>query len=348
VKDVVDAIRGALAAGEAVAVASIFVQEGSAPRSAGTKMVVRRDGSFAGTVGGGVLEARVLGTVPEVLRSGGAVLLAFDLTKSDVATMDMICGGRLRVLVERVDPTDDDRRVFDRLADRLDQGRGAVLVTAIGAEGEGPWPTDRCLLGDGEAVGGLSLGAGVAAEVARATEGAKAPSLIAAGGRRLFVELVPAVATVYFFGGGHVTGETEALARRVGFRTRVFDDRPEFATRERFPEALDVRVVPGFEGVFEGCPPDRNSYVVIITRGHSFDRVVLEQALATQAGYVGMIGSQHKKRAIYAALREQGVRQEDLDRVHCPVGIEIEAETPAEIAVSIVGELIRERAGAGQ
>jgi xanthine dehydrogenase accessory factor len=328
-------------------VATIFVQEGSAPRTAGTKMAVLGDGTPVGTIGGGLLEATVLREASRVRGTGDALLHPFDLTKSDVAGMDMICGGRLQVLVEGVDASPENARVFAALAQRLDQGRSAVLVTALGSQGQGPWPTERCLLVEGKTVGPLALSEDAQTRIQAAGAGGKEPALILEGGRRLFVEPFAAAARVYFFGAGHVTQETEALARHVGFRTTVVDDRPEFANRERYPDAEGVRSVPSFDGAVQDLPLDADAYVVIMTRGHSFDGVVLARTLQTPVGYVGMIGSRHKWRAIQEALRGQGFRQEDLDRVRCPIGLEIGAETPAEIAVSIVGELIRERARKG-
>ena len=129
----------------------------------------------------------------------------------------------------------------------------------------------------------------------------------------------------------------------TGFRTIILDDRPEYASNDRFPTAHAVRVVESFEKALDGLEIDRDCYVVIITRGHKFDREVLEQSLKTKAGYVGMISSRRKREAIYQALLEKGVRQSDLDRVHSPIGIPIGGETPEEIAVSIVAELIKER-----
>lgn len=343
-KDVVQEIRDALARGEDLVLATIFVQEGSAPRTAGTKMAVRRDGTTVGTIGGGLLEATVLREASRVRGTGQALLHAFDLTKSNVADMDMICGGRVQVLVEGVEATGENARVFAALVQRLGQGKGAALVTALGAEGEGPWPATRCLVSDAAVEGALSLDD---ATVGAVGAGGGTPFLLSDGGRRLFVEPFAPASRAYFFGAGYVTGETEALARRVGFRTVVLDDRPEFANRDRYPEAEEVRCVPGFDDALRGLGLDRDAYVVIVTRGHSFDRLVLEQVLRTGAGYVGMIGSRHKRRAIYDALLARGVAQEALDRVHCPVGVEIDAETPAEIAVSIVAELIRERATRG-
>jgi xanthine dehydrogenase accessory factor len=158
-----------------------------------------------------------------------------------------------------------------------------------------------------------------------------------------YMEPVMSEPMLYVFGGGHVSLQIVPMAARVGFRVVVIDDRPEFADPIKFPEAADVHEYP-FEGVFDRLSIDRSSYIVIVTRGHIHDRTVLAQALKTGAGYIGMIGSRRKRAIIYKKLLEEGFTQDDLDRVYSPIGVGIHAETPEEIAVSIVAELIKVRA----
>jgi xanthine dehydrogenase accessory factor len=125
----------------------------------------------------------------------------------------------------------------------------------------------------------------------------------------------------------------------------IVDDRADFANTDRFPDADSIVVPASFDGALEGLPVDEQSYLVIMTRGHLFDRVVLAQALRTRAGYIGMIGSRKKIAGTFGALREAGFADEDLSRVHAPIGVDIGAETPEEIAVSIAAEIIRIRRG---
>jgi xanthine dehydrogenase accessory factor len=158
------------------------------------------------------------------------------------------------------------------------------------------------------------------------------------------VEAIRRIRTMYCFGAGHVAVPTVRLAATVGFDVVVIDDRDEFANAERFPDAARIGITDNFEHAVEGLPVDDDSFIVIVTRGHRFDREVLQQALKTNAGYIGMIGSRRKRDALYAALIKEGVTQTELARVHSPIGLAIEAETPEEIAVSIVGEMIAERA----
>jgi xanthine dehydrogenase accessory factor len=147
---------------------------------------------------------------------------------------------------------------------------------------------------------------------------------------------------VYIFGGGHVSEQLASLAKKVHFKVVVIDDREMFANRERFPEADEV-IVSEFERCFDQLNIDDSSYIVIVTRGHLYDGFVLEQALKSNARYIGMIGSKKKIRTLYQNLMQKGMTKETLDRVYAPIGIDINSETPEEIAVSIVAELIKVR-----
>jgi len=170
--------------------------------------------------------------------------------------------------------------------------------------------------------------------------------LITCGDVRYLLQPVVLPGRVIIAGAGHVAQELATLCHFIGLRTIVLDDRREFAGRDRFPSAEEIVISPeSFQGCFQGMEIDGDCLIVIVTRGHEHDRNVLAQALRTGAGYVGMIGSRKKRDAIYRALRGDGFSPEDLARVHCPIGIDIGARTPAEIAVSIAAELIALRAG---
>ena len=163
--------------------------------------------------------------------------------------------------------------------------------------------------------------------------------------QRFFIEPTFVPGTVFLFGAGHVSQQVAEVAALVKFRTVVLDDREEFANPQRFPKADQIIVLLSFEQAFAGLEIDSDSYVVIVTRGHLHDKTVLEQALRTKAGYIGMIGSRRKRDMLYQTLLSEGFTQEDIDRVHCPIGLNIGGETPEEIAVSIVAELIKARSG---
>jgi len=339
--DILRTLLERLERGEALALATILAHEGSTPRSAGSRMLLRADGGLssgvriaAGTVGGGLVEARIMGRAAEVLAGAERCVEHFDLTGDLAAGADMICGGRLRVFLERLDPA--DLAVFRRLDEALGRGLRCLRLTPLGP--------GRCtlLLPEGDAAG-----ADISAELARAAwhaaAGAGFPLALEAGGQTFALEPWTAPSPLLIFGAGHVSRPTAQLAALVGFRVTVLDDRPEFANAERFPQARPVALA-SFERCFDGqsCGPE--AFVLILTRGHAHDADVLAQALRTGAGYIGMIGSRRKRDAIYQRLRGQGFGDADLARVRCPVGLGIGAETPEEIAVSIIAELVQTRA----
>jgi xanthine dehydrogenase accessory factor len=157
-----------------------------------------------------------------------------------------------------------------------------------------------------------------------------------------FVEPIVRMPRLTIFGAGHVGAELAQLAVRAGFYVVVVDDRAEFANAGRVPAANEI-VVDDFRKVLDRLVFDEDDYVIAATRGHSFDAYIIERTAASGAGYVGMLGSQRKRAVIWRALEAAGVPAEALQRVRSPIGVEIGADTPAEIAVSVVAELVRLR-----
>lgn len=364
-------------------------RKGSAPRTAGARMLVLPDGSALGTVGGGRCEAEAIDAALALHRTGAVrekavpgMVLEYSLRGA--TDMDMICGGALLLLLEYL-PADDARvRAAFSLGRKEERAtRAFSFVTCVSSleDGNSDFPHDgRCadtefphlrrgvpIMVERFALSGLRdvpspCGNGmeflmeppgfVPGAVLRraATLVECVPRLVSESGRNWLLEHFPKPFRVVLFGGGHVSLETARLAQSVDFHVTVVDDRPEFANAERFPGALIQ--VPASLGEKDSVtllshlgigPQDA---LVILTRGHAWDREVLAAALRTEAGYVGMIGSSSKRAAVYEALQARGAPKERLDSVHSPVGLPIGAESPAEIAVSIVGELIRWRSAA--
>jgi xanthine dehydrogenase accessory factor len=336
-----------LGRGEPAVVATILSRQGSAPRTAGSKMVVEKSGRFDGTIGGGKLEAEVLARAHRVLTDGRPQMMRFDLTRDNIAAMDMICGGTVEVLVDRVAAQEDAVLVFETWRRLLSQKKTGILVTVITESPSGLVATEHCLiLSDGSTAGGWPLSDGLLNRLAATAVKGGAAHVMSAENARLLLEPVSPSRTLLIFGAGHVSMPTARLAVEVGFRVVVVDDRKEFANRDRFPAADEIIVPDDFASVLSGISVDEGTFVVIVTRGHRHDKDVLAQVLRTGAGYIGMIGSRRKRDAIYRALRAEGFTGADFDRVYCPVGLSIGAETPQEIAVSIVAQLIAYRAGA--
>ncbi|MCU0574580.1 MAG: XdhC family protein [Syntrophobacteraceae bacterium] len=332
-----------LARGDNLVLASILNRSGSAPRSVGSRMVVRPDGSILGTIGGGILEARVRKLAEEVFRTGRTLVRDFTLTAEDASLMGMICGGQVRVMIHHLDASDSSQsELYRNLAAVLHSRRQAWLVTRIPRE-DGDSAHPECgLLEMNELLAG-TLEPDLTRQVITRF-GGRQPDIVEYGEKTFLVEPLGREGCVVIFGAGHISHELAPLVRRVGFRTVVCDDRAEFANRDRFPTADEVLVLDSFDGVMEGLDIGEESYLVLVTRGHAYDKTVLAQALGTSACYIGMIGSRRKRDAIYEALLREEFTRADLDRVCSPIGLDIGAETPEEIAVSIVAELIQARA----
>lgn len=238
-------------AGHKGAVATIVNVRGSIPSFKSAKMLVRDDGSIAGTIGGGCVEAEVWQAAREVIATERPRSLTFDLNQDPKYDTGLVCGGTLEIFVEPVLPS---------------------------------------------------------------------PLL-------------------YIFGAGHVSLELYKVARVAGFQVVVMDDRDTYANAERFPDAREV-IAEEFDQALARIEPNESSYIVIATRGHRDDMRVLRWAVQTPARYIGMIGSKRKVITVYRTLAAEGLKPELFDRVHAPVGLDIGAITPEEIAVSIIAELI--------
>ncbi len=243
-------------AGRRAALATIVHTNGSIPSYESSRMLVREDGSIAGTIGGGCVEAEVWAAAKEVMQKEAPRKMVFNLNNEAKYDNGLICGGTLEVFVEPILPQ---------------------------------------------------------------------PML-------------------YVFGGGHVSMAVARAATAAGFGIGVVDDRETFANQERFPMAQDIYT--SYEDAFEKIHPNAASYLVIVTRGHKEDMRVLAWAVRTEARYVGMIGSKRKVLSVYRALENEGYKPEEFERVYAPMGLEIGALSPEEIAVSIAAELVAVRRNA--
>jgi xanthine dehydrogenase accessory factor len=330
--------------GEPFVLATVFNHSGSTPRSSGSRMLITAGGKGIGTIGGGLLEARAISRAVQLIETGRSEILSFDLSRDVAATMDMICGGNAEVLLACVQPTEENRTVFESWRQLLAGGGGGALLTRVmGSEKDIEMLNHGIMTAPGALTESMSLSGREREKLAAAVTSGRPCTVPVPGG---FVMVTPEhrICTVHLFGAGHVAVATARVAALAGFRISVADDRAEYANRERFPDAGRISVLESFKQSFSDRDLGGSDYVVILTRGHIHDQTVLSGALRTRAGYIGMIGSRRKRDAIYGALLEEGFSRSDLERVHSPIGISIGAETPEEIAVSIVAELIRHRA----
>jgi xanthine dehydrogenase accessory factor len=238
--------------GERALLATVISSQ-NAPRKATAKMLIKKDGTAIGTVGGGALEHQVRQKAVEVMNSGVAQVMRFDLSGKE-GKSGMICGGEAEVFLEPILPLE----------------------------------------------------------------------------------------TLYLLGAGHIGQSVAAMGKLLGFRVVVIDPRAEFNNVARFPGA-DTLIVEEYQQAFSRLEIDRESYIVIFTPGHSHDEQCLHLAVGSAARYIGMIGSQNKVSTVKSHLLAKGVAQEKLDKVHAPIGLKIEAETPEEIAIAILAEIVQVR-----
>jgi xanthine dehydrogenase accessory factor len=285
----------------------------------------------------------------DVLGRRTALLLEIRLTGRQVASADMICGGRLDVLVQAFTPEDTRaREVLEAVLRLVEKGGRGILAT-------GPLPApgqevavDLMLYQPGaEPVGRPPGGEATLALVqddAQRVLAANMSKLIHIGPDRLpvFIEPLFSRPTAVIFGGGHISVNLAPLLSMADFQVVVIDDRAEFANETRFPQA-DRVVVSDYQSCFDHLVFTPETYVVIVTRGHLHDKIVLEQALRQPTRYIGMIGSRRKRNMMYEALVADGTDPELLKTIHSPIGLDIGAETPEEIAISIAAELIHVR-----
>jgi len=321
-----------LTMGDGAVCATIVAVAGSVPRTSGSKMVIYPDGSIKGTIGGGAVEGDVIVEGVKLYDTRKSIIKSYDLNVSDnKESMDIVCGGHMQVLIEFIS---DSPKIFKSALDHIYDRESFMCITDF----TGLQKTAHIFIfADGTSAGGV-----IPAEHLKLFEGEN-QTVVNIDGNNYFVEQIKPQETVYLAGGGHISKELAELCDRLNFRVVVIDDRGEYADRGRFPFAEEVLVKEGFEHIFVDFLLDENSYVVILTRGHQFDKESLAQALRTEAGYIGMIGSTKKRDTVYKSLFEEGFTDKDIERVHCPVGLSIGGDTPAEIALSIAAELIQHR-----
>lgn len=339
-KKIATAALKLLKSGAGFALATILESSGSTPRGAGASMLIMTDGAIVGTVGGGVLEAFIIKSAGQVIKSGSAAVFEFSLDQSSAASAGAICGGRVKVLIDSIRAEDPlNLSYFEQLLRAVGVCSQLVLIPDSGKLK----PRNQCLMRtDGMIIGAEHYGSDFALHLQNMRVGEK--YITHSENFRVYLFPVDTDVTVYIFGAGHCGEKLASALSPVGFSTVIIDDRQEFCQRERFPYAEEL-IVPEWMGApFDQINFGADSYIVIVTRGHMQDELVLLRALKTNAGYIGMIGSKRKCATIFQHLMDAGFTEADIRRVYAPIGIPIGAETPEEIAVSITAELIKVRA----
>jgi xanthine dehydrogenase accessory factor len=343
VKEIVEQIVKTIEAKRPAALVTPVATAGSIPTGRQARMLVFADGSIVGTVGGGRMEGEARETALAVIEAGKSRLIYFALTAQAALEDGLLCGGQATFFVEPLDSKQAAN--FSRIRQLLEEGKPGVEAVRL-SEGE---EVRRLVVGiDGGRVGTLGekrlddavleqFEEVIEEDCTRVEEVECEEKQV-----EVFVQALQPRPTVFLFGGGHVGLALARLVPTVGMRLVVVDDRAEFCSKERFPMA-DELYVREFGAALEGLDIGSLGYVVVMTRGHKWDREVVAQALRTPAGYIGMIGSRRKISATWEVLKKEGFADTDLERVHAPIGLDIGGDTPGEIGISIIAELIQVR-----
>ncbi|HVA57891.1 MAG: XdhC family protein [Gemmatimonadaceae bacterium] len=327
-----------------LAMATLVSATGSSSSIVGAKTFVGESGQIVGSVTiGGCLDARAAETADRVLASNYAELLDIPLADEEAWDLGLACGGNVRLLVEPVgsgSATDPVVVAYAAADQMVAAGRRALVVRALSGD------SARLVLdADGSSRGSLGDPARDA-RLASLVKASGAPAVVVdeTDGAAYFVEAFAPPLTVAIFGAGEVAAVLTRVAGDLGLHTVVVDPRARYASRERFPGASEIRVGdPG--AIAAELPATADTFVVIVSHDYKFELPVLRHMLRAPVGYIGLMSSRKRIAALRGFLADEGFAAEELDRIHAPIGIDIGARTPAQVAVSIAAQLVAIRAG---
>lgn len=307
-REVLDELNQWIGGREDIAIATVIETWGSSPRPLGSKMLVTRSGKMAGSVSNGCIEGAVFEEAQKVLKTGKSQIAAFGVADDVAFDVGLACGGHIEVYVQPL--TAAHRQVVGM----LNRGEAATLTTNL-------------ITGETEVMTGTPGGS----ELARRNGD-------------LFVEPLPRPAHLVIIGAIHIAIPLHRLAKLMGYRVTVVDARAKFANKERFPEADEV-VVAWPDEAMSKITVDGSTYVVVLTHDPKFDIPALRSVLKTSAGYVGAIGSRKTNQNRFDALRKEGFTEEELSRVHGPIGLDLGGRGAEETALGILAEITAVRFG---
>lgn len=340
-RDVILTLINALEANREQILCQVVETRGSTPQKAGAMMVVDPVGGQTGTLGGGCVENEVKQRAIRQLGETGAILQSFVLDHDNAWADGLICGGKMVIAIEALRGA-EPLAYFRTMLAMLDSGEGFIEAVIVNPERVDGVQAGRRFLFGPDATCRASWPEGPVPQplASRAMPLDSRPRPEVQGGVA-WIPSLPRIRLV-IVGAGHVGQAVASLAATVDFDIWVIDDRSQYANAQRFPKAQRVIVGP-FDEVLSALEVTPQTYALIVTRGHGHDEEALSYMAPTPASYVGLIGSRRKIKLIFERLREAGVDEAKLARVAAPVGLEIGSQTVAEIAISIVAELIARR-----
>jgi xanthine dehydrogenase accessory factor len=333
VKEIVEDVERWRASGERVAVATVIATRKSAPRPVGAKLAISESGEMAGSVSGGCVESDVYEHACEVLEGSRPQLLSYGITDDLAFSVGLPCGGEIDVFVEQA-----PEELVERLVRIVETEARAVLFTVV--EGE-PLGAELLVTESGERFGNGPEE--LAEHLDELLRGGRNRLLELDDDRKVFAEVYGPAPRLLVIGAVDTAEELCALARRLGWHTVVADARGKFVTPERIPSAHEL--IAGWpDEALAQVQPDYQTAVVVLTHDDKFDIPAIKGALATEAFYIGALGSRRNQERRRGRLLEAGVEEHELDRISGPSGLDIGADTPAETALSILGEILATRA----
>lgn len=340
-RDLIATIDAWRARGDGVALATVVKTGGSTPRPIGAKMVVNSRGEFAGSVSGGCVEGAVIEEAQRVIKTGKPKLLKYGIADETAWEVGLSCGGTIEVFAETLTPA----------LPLPYQGEGAgggetlcAVATIVG--GATNVGAKMVVYPDGRTSGDLG-NAGLNAEVVRDAQQAmqleSSENRVYAKGE-VFIDVFAPKPRLIVFGGVHTAIPLTQFAQALGFRVTIVDGRSRFATRERFPSADEIIVAWPDEAIAR-MKVDSSTYVAILTHDPKFDIPALKALSTTNPRYIGSMGSRETRKQHFAELRAAGVSDQFLARVHGPIGLDLGARTPEEMALAILAEIVAVRYG---
>jgi xanthine dehydrogenase accessory factor len=336
-----DIVKAIAESTEELALVTVIDVQGSVPRHEGSKMLVSRSGVFRGTVGGGKGEARAIAVAMECIARKNADTLTLEFHGVEVEGQDMICGGTSRILIECL----SDRTPYQVVLGRLQRGERTLLVKVLDrAAGGSPRSVTVTVMDEKGAPlhGSLPPAAQEAAVRDKSARALHRGTTAYLDEKGVLLDPILPEEKLLILGGGYVGQAVAHLASRLGFKITVGDDRAEFAAADRFPPGAETRN-GRYTGIIEKFPFDSATYVVMVTRGHLTDLECVRAVLTRTYRYAGFIGSERKVKLLRAQLKSDGFDQAKIDGLHAPIGLPIKAETPEELAVAILGEIVAVR-----
>ena len=334
---------------EELVMATVIRTKGSTPQKPGAKLLVRKDGTGVGTLGGGCVEGDIWYAASQLMRRGGdAQYREYELNEDLAAEDGLVCGGTMFFLIDPVYRPEQYLDFAKEIDSAYEGGPSVALASLIrSANGLGSIGSKLFIREDGStegSLGDLRLDHDAIKRARNLMAMGRNEYVITDEGVEYFIEAYTTPPQLVICGGGHVSRALASHAKPLGFRLFITDDREEFANSQRFPEA-DMVVAKKPEDALKELPINPNTFIVVATRGHRFDNVALAAAADTPARYVGLMGSKRKTILIYEDLVRMGLDEERLREIRSPIGLDIHARTPEEIAISIMGEILMFRLG---